>query len=518
MKKTALIIITAAMTLLAANSDIVAQSIQGKTLTSVAQEVIPQQTASSDKEQQKAVETKEVAPGVDYTVFRDKQNLLGESLRVHVLAIDINQRDLEILPVYGGSKLGDSQTVGDMAKKHGAVAAINGGFFGNVNGRALPVGNLVIDGKPIATSDYYRTSVSFSDKEGIEGLQVLMGYFNPTVEIILPQGKQKISSTNSGSTAPGIHLYTSEWGSQLAGATDTVNVVLTKAGADNYWVSDISEGNIVIPSEGIVLRFIGESQRTIANRLALGYPTKVQYIYDQNLWGNINHLITAGPMLVEQGEAVFQAIQEGFTGSLLDPNPRSALGVTKEGNVLFVVAERATGSGRVGLTLEEMALLMVELGAVSAVGLDGGGSSTMYVKDGVVNNAASSQRSVANGFMVLIGPKLFLNGDRIFPDTPPVITGNRTLVPIRVIMEALGASVNWDQATKTVTINKGQDTIKLVIGSNRAEVNGQEMLMDVAPEVHGHRTMIPIRFITENLKGAVDWDPTTRSINIRINK
>ena len=99
--------------------------------------------------------------------------------------------------------------------------------------------------------------------------------------------------------------------------------------------------------------------------------------------------------------------------------------------------------------------------------------------------------------------------------TTPVIGENdRTLVPIRAIIEAMGGTVDWTQETQTVTLNYGDDEIQLVIGSETAYLNGEENTLDSAPIIINERTMLPIRFIAESFKFDVDWNGNTQTVTI----
>jgi hypothetical protein len=113
-----------------------------------------------------------------------------------------------------------------------------------------------------------------------------------------------------------------------------------------------------------------------------------------------------------------------------------------------------------------------------------------------------------------------VNGVSNTLDSPPVIKNGRTLLPIRAVIEALNGSVGWDAATKKVTVSLGSNTIELWIGRSNAKVNGIDTPIDstnskVVPEIINGRTMLPLRFVTENLGCGVQWDGTTQTITIR---
>lgn len=108
-----------------------------------------------------------------------------------------------------------------------------------------------------------------------------------------------------------------------------------------------------------------------------------------------------------------------------------------------------------------------------------------------------------------------VDGRKLASDTPPVIEQGRVLVPLRALFEALGASVEWDGKTQTVTGRKGSTTVRLVIGQKTAYVNGSPVTLDVPGKIIDGRTMVPLRFIGESLGADVDWDGATRTVIVR---
>ena len=100
-------------------------------------------------------------------------------------------------------------------------------------------------------------------------------------------------------------------------------------------------------------------------------------------------------------------------------------------------------------------------------------------------------------------------------DVKPFINeNNRTMVPIRFVSNELGASVDWDSDTKKVTISQADKIIELVIGNSFAHVNGEKQDFDTAAEILEDRTMVPLRFVNEALGATVDWVNETRTAYI----
>jgi hypothetical protein len=98
-----------------------------------------------------------------------------------------------------------------------------------------------------------------------------------------------------------------------------------------------------------------------------------------------------------------------------------------------------------------------------------------------------------------------LNGEHLQFDVPPVLENGRVLVPLRAIFESLGATVDWDGTTSTVTAIKGNDTVKLTIGKKMAYRNNVSVELDVPAKVVNGRTLVPVRFVSEALKERVYW-------------
>lgn len=108
--------------------------------------------------------------------------------------------------------------------------------------------------------------------------------------------------------------------------------------------------------------------------------------------------------------------------------------------------------------------------------------------------------------------KVFVHNTQLSLPVEPVIVDGRTLVPLRAIFEALGATVEWDQVTKTVTGIQGDKLIRLQIDNKTAHINGHEITLDTPATIINGSTLVPVRFIAETLGAEVNWDNNTRSV------
>ena len=114
----------------------------------------------------------------------------------------------------------------------------------------------------------------------------------------------------------------------------------------------------------------------------------------------------------------------------------------------------------------------------------------------------------------------YLNDERNEIDVAPIILEGRTFLPIRYVADAIGAETQWFEKEQKIQILLKNIMIELWIGKNIAKLNGVEKLIDPSnPEVKPvilppGRTMLPVRFVVENLGCKVDWDPSTQEVKI----
>lgn len=113
--------------------------------------------------------------------------------------------------------------------------------------------------------------------------------------------------------------------------------------------------------------------------------------------------------------------------------------------------------------------------------------------------------------------KLVIDGKAIASDMAPTIINGRTMVPIRVVSEKLGATVTWNEQNKTVNIVKNGRSVLLRVGSRLTDyIEGEASynLSDVAPQIVNSRTLVPLRLIGNALGVYVQWDNNTRTVRV----
>ena len=109
---------------------------------------------------------------------------------------------------------------------------------------------------------------------------------------------------------------------------------------------------------------------------------------------------------------------------------------------------------------------------------------------------------------------VYVEGEKVVFDTDPYITDGHTMVPMRGVMEALGATVSWEENNKTATAIKNSVITKFAIGSHDYYKNGAIEYMDAPAVQLNSRTYVPLRAISESFGFKVEWDEASNSVYI----
>lgn len=286
-----------------------------------------------------------------------------------------------IIPVNSGLKpkiaiangqIGTTQSLAGIAKAHNAVAAINSTFFSAYGGVPVTWNHLIKDGRVVHIGN---TGSAFGfTKDGrvkLERLRIKIhggtnGSFN------YPNNWYAFGVNHwpakNGNLA---YIFTSDWGKTL-GFSHGTNIVVS-----NGVVTKIAENqDVEIPANGYVISLHG-SEKYLANRFTVGTTVDYEVSYTNNQgqevdWSDVVTAVGAGPSLVKDDKIIVNPTAEGFTEAkiLSQSMARSAIGVNHQGDIILVHATA---------TVQNLANIMQELGAVHAMNLDGGASSGIYL-------------------------------------------------------------------------------------------------------------------------------------------
>lgn len=109
---------------------------------------------------------------------------------------------------------------------------------------------------------------------------------------------------------------------------------------------------------------------------------------------------------------------------------------------------------------------------------------------------------------------VILDGQTLTFDVPPFIDNGRTMLPVRPVFEAMGATVSWDEATQNLSAVKGDTTVVVSVGSVSPTINGVVKTIDVPIKMVNGTVFAPLRFVCEAFGGTVSWDGSTYTVTI----
>jgi hypothetical protein len=285
------------------------------------------------------------------------------------------------------------ERLSSMQKRHASEATmvgVNGDFSRIADGR--PTGILIRDGILVTPPNGQRSSLGVSLDGTLDVHRVsFSGTWRGT-----GQGRV-INELNDTPGKNAMALFTSDWGRSTPRVAGSFSVALEPfpASVPNTdlaapVVATTQGTSLPLAPGAAVLVARGNAAAKLQSEAAVGTTLTLRLSLRPD-WAVVADAVGGGPILVRDGEPVYRA-NEGFTVSQLAPrNPRTAIGQTSDGRLIFVVVDGRQRGYSIGLTTFEMALTMTRLGAVRAIQLDSGGSSTMAF-DGRVLNSPSDGR------------------------------------------------------------------------------------------------------------------------------
>ncbi len=185
---------------------------------------------------------------------------------------------------------------------------------------------------------------------------------------------------------------------------------------------------------------------------------------------------------------------------------------SRENDKKYKVAGQPSNRGLYDTTVK---MYMDAINDSSAVNTDGSFNFTPRLNMDSYNDA----KEIIHQALIEKDPaviKVFINDNILVTNSNPVILNGTTMVPMRDVFEALGAKVNWDGSTKTITAVRSNKVINLTVGSSDALVNNSTVSLSEAPYVSAGTTMVPLRFVSEALGAKVNWDGAARVVSISI--
>ncbi|HEX2640527.1 MAG TPA: phosphodiester glycosidase family protein [Pyrinomonadaceae bacterium] len=350
-----------------------------------------------------------VHDGVEYAeVIR---TISGQPVRMNLLRLDLSKVRLDL--AHAGNGVIGMEKTSSIATRTGAVAAINAGFFRLDKSKwaGEPVGAFVVDGKVL--SEAYSNRIALSIRNRPKATIVSIDHVN--IDGFLTLGKATFFEVGiDRERKPNdLLIYTPEFGPSTL--TDDKGLEVVVADGKIKEIVD-GKGDTTIPPNGYVVSVSGIKRDTVLKNAQVGGRPKIQFLSiagptgwkdaseDPSPLNGAEDIVGGVPQLVRNGKVSVTWELEKTSRSFVDTrHPRTAVAKLKDGKFLMVAVDgRSESSGGIGLF--DLAAYLIELGAVDAMNLDGGGSTTMYLDGKVVNHPSDKEgeRSVSDAIIVTL--------------------------------------------------------------------------------------------------------------------
>jgi hypothetical protein len=338
-------------------------------------------------------------PGVTYD--RHVQFTLHGPVVVHVIEAPRPTGLYSLEPVMAKGTVQGKEKLTTIERKlapQAHVAGVNGDFATTVRPQGLFLQDGILQTQPVGS----RSSL------GIDAGGTLSVDRVPGIGDWRGLGPRRgLSGLNDQVGPNGTVLFTPEWGRSTPAAADAVEAVLSpfpSAKPNTDLTAPVTQilqgGNHPIPAGGAILYGRGNAATRLAAEAAVGSPLTVREILPSPFSTAVAG-IGGGPLLVKNGKPVFRA-NESFAASWLTPRTaRTAVGQRGDGSLLLVVVDGGRPGSSVGMTNFELAQQLAGLGAVTAMALDGGVSSTMAFDGELLNRPAQGEKPIADALALL---------------------------------------------------------------------------------------------------------------------
>ena len=350
-------------------------------------------------EQTRTVEA--IAPGVELISIKRgnfNEGAPGDRWTIQILEVDSKLARLRLAQAL--DEVAGAETTSSMAMRHGALAAINGGYFrttGIVRGE--PMGALTIGGKVLSEPVNNRAALAVFD----DGKQVraVVTHVTMTAELRADGKTAPINGFNRPREKDELVVFTPEFHRTTLTAADGIELIVEK---NRVVAVNDGAGSQPIPREGFVLSATGTSREWALKNLRQGarVEIKTEVKAEPPIPFQPDFILGGGPQLIAAGQKVFAAESARYSESLYrQRHPRTAIGWRSDGKLILLTVD-GRQKNSVGMNMDELAGLMLELGCVEAMNLDGGGSTAMVVKNKIVNSPSDStgERAVSDALLV----------------------------------------------------------------------------------------------------------------------
>ena len=335
----------------------------------------------------------------------------NQPVRMNLLRLDLKKVRLDV--VHAMDAAIGTETVSSLAKRHSAVAAINSGFFRLDNSiwAGNPAGLLIINNEIFSDPSKDRIVLGMTNDHSVTNVEIGRSEF---VHVI-SYGKRElvISGTNRERALNEIILYTPVFHRTTLTDDTGIELVIRK---NRITQISTNKGSNVIPEDGYVLSASGSKVEELKKIFRVGQlvnlarrvrTVRISHEPDPPQIENFEDAVAGVPQLIKDGKIDITWQEEKTTKSFVETrHPRTAVAKLKDGKFLMITVDgRSESSG--GISLNDLAAYLLELGATDAMNLDGGGSTTMFLDGKVVNHPSDKEgeRKVSDAILVTLRKK-----------------------------------------------------------------------------------------------------------------
>ena len=378
---------------------------------------LAQEPSSQAIKQIAAQKTEVLAPGIEHIQiirgYKSEKEATGPWF-INMLRIDLSRARLRL--VHGMDEAVGLETVSSMAARYGALAAVNSGYFRTTGTyRGDSVGVAVTAGKILSESNNVRAAIGLIE----EGTTQKLIFGHLQFEGHLASGKgttwqgglvgaqtHAINGLNRPRADNELIVFTPEFHRTTLTEPNGLEIVVRHGRVVS--AGDL-KGSSAIPADGFVVSTSGTAREWALEHLRLG--TRVQLrlnlspveVEQAEAWKRATSVIGGGPQLIKNGRVEITNTAEKILPSFVsDGHPRTAIAKLKSGQILLVTVDGRQPGESIGMSLTMLADLLIEFGAVEAINLDGGGSTTMVIRNKLVNKPsdATGERPVSDAILV----------------------------------------------------------------------------------------------------------------------
>lgn len=315
-------------------------------------------------------------------------------LSINIIDVDLQDDNTSIGVLTSSKGLKTLQNVKTMlTNEKNVIAAINADFYNGSTNKGNIIGMTIRDGEML-TSTYYENETKDVLASFVldEDNGAVLDYFTNKITLKNKSNGESIVVSEINKWSSNYEypvLYTSEWGEKSLGSTP--ELILTELVVEDNKVIEVrcNEDAVEIPEDGFVISALGNVAEVMKSSFKKG--NKVELNIDMELdIEKVKVAVSGGTLIVKDGEVA------EFTHNISGSNPRTAIGLSKDGEKIYLITIDGRQASSIGVTQTEFAEILIEKGIYNALNLDGGGSATMITRR-LGDEASTIENSPSDG-------------------------------------------------------------------------------------------------------------------------